>query len=111
MRRLSLVQQRQKEPGKDGTLSEHQISGVSQSSTDTDSHKVQALGAETMGLTPQKSHIIDLYRKEIDTEREIQRLIAEQKPIHDRRTLGAIRDDSRSRIQHLKRCIEWLQED
>ena len=64
-----------------------------------------------MAMTPQKQHLIDLYQKEIDTEREIQRLIQEQKPIRDRRTLGAIRDDSRNRVQHIKRCIEWLQED
>lgn len=62
-------------------------------------------------MTPQKQHLIDMYRREIDLEREILRLIQEQKPIRDRRTLGAIRDDSRVRIQHIKRCIDWLQED
>lgn len=62
-------------------------------------------------LTPQKQHLIDLYHRELDLEREVQRLIKEQKPIRDRRTLGAIRDDSRNRIQHIKRCIDWLRED
>lgn len=64
-----------------------------------------------MGLTPQKQHLIDIYCQMLELDRKATRLIAEQKPIQDRRTLGALRDDSLQRQRHLKRCIGWIEQD
>lgn len=55
--------------------------------------------------------IIHIYEKIIELDQQAQEIIKREKPIADRRTLGAIRDDSRQRRNHLERSISWLKED
>lgn len=58
-----------------------------------------------------KAAIIRIYERIIELDQQAQEIIKKEKPIADRRTLGAIRDDSRQRRAHLERSITWLKED